>query len=382
MKIIHTGDWHIGKLVHGIHMTKDQRYILNNLIKLIEKEKPEILIIAGDIYDRAIPPVEAVELLDDILIEILLKHKVKVIMVSGNHDNPNRLSFANKLFKSNGLFIIGEIENEIEPIEIGNTRFYSIPYIEPAIIKEQFNNKEIKCHDDAMKFIIDKIELDDKYINICINHGFVINGVSTETSDSVRPLSIGGTEYVNVDCFEKFDYVALGHLHRPQKVKYDYIRYSGSLLKYSFSESNQNKSVTVLEFDNNKQFSFNQVSLSVEKDLRIIKGTLEELIKEENYKLANTNDYIKVILTDKGNLMEPMAKLRVVYPNVLQLEREIRVNSGKDIMTAASDGFSKKSDIQLFEEFYTNMSVDKFEEDKREVMVNIFNNINKERRNR
>lgn len=380
MKIIHTGDWHIGKLVHGVHMTKDQEFILNELIELIKKEKPEVLIIAGDIYDRSIPPVEAVELLDKTLYQILIENNVKIIAIAGNHDSPNRISFGNKVFSSQGLHLAGEIYDEIKPIEIDKFRFYPIPFAEPAVIKERFNEKSIRSHDDTMKFLLDKIELDDKYKNICIAHGFVTSSESIETSDSVRPLSIGGTEYIDVNYFEKFDYVALGHLHKPQKVKHDYIRYSGSLLKYSFSEVNQKKSVTIVEFDEKDEFKYRQVDLKVQRDLKVIEGTLDEIIADANENNEKIDDYIKVILTDKGNLIEPMAKLKQVFNNILKLERNRQFVIGKNSNSSAKGDFKKKDKIDLFEEFYNNISGDELNKDKKNIVLEILDEINKSKR--
>ena len=380
MKIIHTGDWHIGKLVHGVHMTKDQEFILNELVELIKKEKPKVMIIAGDIYDRSIPPVEAVELLDKTLYQVLIENKVKIIAIAGNHDSPNRVAFGNKVFSSQGLYLSGEINDKIKPIEIDNFRFYPIPFAEPAVIKERFNEKTIRSHDDTMKFLLDKIDLDEKYNNICIAHGFVTNSESIEKSDSVRPLSIGGTEYIDVSYFEKFDYVALGHLHKPQKVKHDYIRYSGSLLKYSFSEVNQKKSVTIVEFNEKDEFSYRQVNLKVKRDLKIIENTLDEIINNANKINKEIDDYIKVVLTDKGNLIEPMAKLKQVFNNILKLERNRQFVMDKNSNSSAKGDFKKKDKIELFEEFYNNISGDKLDEDKKSIVLKVLDEINKSKR--
>ena len=242
MKILHTGDWHIGKLVRGVYMTSDQEYMLEELIKLIEKEKPEVLVIAGDIYDRSIPPIEAVELLDKTLSSIVMNHNIKVIAIAGNHDSPDRLGFANKMLSDKGLYIRAKISDEIEPVviedEFGVVNFYPIPFAEPVIVKEIYKDKTIKNNNSAMRVIIEKIKdnMDYSARNICIAHAFVRGNKELERSESERPLSIGGAEYVDVQYFEDFNYVALGHLHGPQKVKHEYIRYSGSLLKYSFSD--------------------------------------------------------------------------------------------------------------------------------------------------
>jgi len=380
MKILHTGDWHIGKLVNGVHMTEDQGFILEHLINLIKKEKPDVLIIAGDIYDRAIPPTEAVKLLDQCFADILIKNKTKIIGIAGNHDSPNRLAFGSQVFKEQGLFLKGEIKDIIKPIVIGNANFYLIPYVEPSVIKENFDEKNIKSHDDAMKFLIDSIDLDPEALNICIAHGFITNSDSIETSDSVRPLSIGGSEYVNVDYFEVFDYTALGHLHRPQKVKYDFIRYSGSLLKYSFSEVNQKKQVTLVEFSNNKFVNFTEVSLPVKRDMKVLEGSLSEVIALGKGGEINTDHYYKIILTDEGQLIEPMAKLRQVFNHVLKLEFKRTLTNNDNNSTSADKNFEKKSNVELFQTFYENMTDNAFDLKRKDVTISLLDRLNKERR--
>lgn len=380
MKILHTGDWHIGKLVNGVHMTQDQGYILEHLIDLIKKEKPDVLIIAGDIYDRSIPPTEAVRLLDKSFADILIKNNTKIIGIAGNHDSPNRLAFGSEVFKEQGLYLKGEIKDMINPITINNTNFYLVPYVEPSIIKETFGVKSIKSHDDAMKFLMDSIDLDSNALNICIAHGFITNSDSIETSDSVRPLSIGGSEYVSADHFEKFDYVALGHLHRPQKVKHDYIRYSGSLLKYSFSEVNQKKTVTLVEFSNNKFKSYREVSLPVKRDMKVLEGKLSEVVALGKKEAIDPNHYYKIILTDEGQLIEPMAKLRQVFPHVLKLEFKRKGGNTQNNNTSADKNFEKKSNVELFQTFFENMTDKKFDSKRKKIATSILENLSKERR--
>lgn len=381
MKILHTGDWHIGKLIHGIHMTEDQKYILKQLTDLIEEEKPDVLLIAGDIYDRSVPPVEAVELLDEILSGIVMKHNIKVIVIAGNHDSPDRLGFASKILRDNGLFITGNLLKDIEPISIedeyGNVNFYPIPYSEPAIVRELYEDENIKNHDSAMKAIINRInkKINYKERNVCIAHAFVMGTDMLETSESERPLSIGGSEYVDVEYFKKFNYVALGHLHSPQKTKYDYIRYSGSLLKYSFSEAVQKKSVALIEMDAQGNVEIELKQLKPLKDMRVIKGNLEKLISKDIYSTADTGDYIMAVLTDRGELMDPIGELRAVYPNILRLEREIFEREAGESKTSAGGNFAQKNPLELFEEFYENMSGEEFTEEKRDVAARIINEI-------
>lgn len=381
MKILHTGDWHIGKLVHGLHMTEDQRYILKQLVRLIEDEKPDVMIIAGDIYDRSVPPIEAVELLDEVLSEIVMKHHVKVMAIAGNHDSPDRVAFASKILRDHGLYINGHITMPVEAIvledQYGPVDFYLIPYAEPAIVREVYGDDQIKTHDDGMKKIIETIRLNmkDSRRSVCVAHAFLLGTESLETSDSVRPLSIGGSEYVDAAYFEPFNYTALGHLHRPQRVLNDHTRYSGSLLKYSFSEATQKKSVAIIEVDEQGETSVTLHELDPVRDLRIIKGHLENLLDVAVYGETNTNDYVMAVLTDEGELIDPITSLRAVYPNVLRVEKEHydRV-TGQD-QTSASEGFKKKNTLELFQEFYENISGEVFDDEKSGIIRKMANHI-------
>ncbi|PAB57526.1 exonuclease SbcCD subunit D [Anaeromicrobium sediminis] len=384
MKIIHTADWHIGKLVHGIHMTEDQAYILEEFIKLIEIEKPQVVIIGGDLYDRSIPPVEAVELLDYVFTRII-DMGVKIVAIGGNHDSADRVSFGNKILKNKGLYIEGKIKDTIEPIKIedeyGPVNFYLLPYADPVIVREVYKNEEVKSHDMAMKVIIDKIKenMNKDERNILVCHSFLRGDSDPETSESELPLSIGGSEYVSVDHFLDFDYVALGHLHRPQRVKEEKIRYSGSLLKYSFSETTQNKSVTLIDMKEDGQVEIKFEKLKTIRDMRKIKGEINKLLDPSVYEGTNCEDYIMAILTDEGEIIDPIGKLRQVYPNILRIERESRDES-ENTRTSASREYTKKSLIDLFDEFYASMTKNEFDEEKTNTLISVIETLKGEGR--
>lgn len=382
MRIVHTGDWHIGKIVNGISMIDDQRHILNELIKILQEQNADVLVIAGDIYDRSIPPVEAVELLNEVFSKILLELKIPILAISGNHDSGDRLSFGSELLKSSGLHIQGVYKNSIEKVtlrdEFGDMDFYLLPYASPEVVREIHKNEKIKSFDLAMEETIKAVEtsIDKDSRNVLIAHAFVIGG---ESSESERPLSIGGSEYVETKHFERFNYTALGHLHGPQRVYRDNIRYSGSLLKYSFSECKQNKSITVVDIDGNGNIEYNLIPLTPTRDMREIKGELQNLIDEVVIKNENTEDYIHAILTDDIELMEPMSKLRAIYPNIMKLT--LLPKSFKDeIAISKSESYNKKSTIELFEEFYTNISGKEFDDEKKKVIVEALKEIEKEER--
>ena len=396
MKIIHTSDWHIGKIVNEFSMIDDQKYILKELLELIDKEQPTALIIAGDIYDRSIPPVEAVELLNDTLSTLVIDKKIKVLAISGNHDSGERLSFGNKILEKSGLYIAGrddEIYRHVV-IEDNNQKvnFYLVPYKDPALTKKLLDNKEIKSHNDAMKATLNLIKenLNKEEVNILVGHGYMTTKreealecedkykeADLDISESERPLSIGGTDLIDANLFEDFDYVALGHLHGRQKVGRDEMRYSGTLLKYSFSEVNHKKGVTIVDINENKNIEINLKELTPLRDLRIIKGNLEELIEEGRNIEVGKEDYLQAILTDDGELINPMEKLRTVYPNTMLITRERKRKNNKD-NTSAKGEYKSKSKLDLFKEFYNDLGEGEYTSEKESVLIQTIETVLKE----
>ena len=396
MKIIHTSDWHIGKIVNEYSMIDDQKYILNKLIELIDEENIDVLMIAGDVYDRSIPPVEAVELLNETLSKLIIDRNVSVLVVSGNHDSGERLSFGSKILEKQGLYIAGSDDKLYKKVVLRdnnqNVNFYLVPYKDPALTKKLLNNKEIRSHNDAMIAVIDKIkeELNENEINILIGHGYVtmkreeaIEGndhkyevAELETSESERPLSIGGTDLIDGNIFKDFDYVALGHLHGRQRIGRETMRYSGSLLKYSFSEVKQKKSVAVLDLID-KDINVELKELKPLRDLRIIKGNIEDLICEGRDIEEGKEDYIQAILTDDGELMNPMEKLKSVYPNTMLISRERKKNVSKE-NTLSKGEFRKKSKIDLFKNFYEAYGSGEYNYKKEAVLIDTIKEVLKE----
>ncbi|MBU3087498.1 exonuclease SbcCD subunit D [Clostridium gasigenes] len=367
MKIFHTADWHIGKLVNGFYMTEDQKFVIDQLFEKIKTEKPDVVLIAGDLYDRSVPPVQAIELLNRIFDKIVRGLKTPIIALAGNHDSNERLNFGSDLLKGSGLYISGNLKRNIEKItltdEYGPVNFYPIPYADPPIVRDLFDDNLIKTHNDAMNKIVNSIKqtLNTKERNIVMAHGYVTYSkndkeelVILEESDSEKPLSIGGTDLINSSCFEGFNYTALGHLHGPQKVGSNKIRYSGSLLKYSFSEIKQKKGITIVNIDSNGKIEIELFEFKPRKDFRIITGELQQLLKENVVALENKEDYIKAILKDTGELLDPMAKLRSVYPNVMELVREDRLKASSNNKVVASN-INEKSKFDLFQNFYEDI---------------------------
>ena len=392
MKIIHTSDWHIGKIVNEFSMLEDQKHILNELLKLVDIEKPSVLIIAGDIYDRSIPPVEGVELLNNIFSELVIKKGIKVLAISGNHDSGERVGFVNSILEKQGLYIIGRDEELYRKIELndeyGKINFYLVPYKDPSVVRKLLNSSEIKNHNDAMKAIVENININKNERNILITHGYITmyrdkakeayknkyQVANLEVSESERPLSIGGTDLVDYNIFNDFDYVALGHLHGRQKVGREEVRYSGSLLKYSFSEVNQKKGVTVFEIDKDKNVTVNLEELSPLRDLRVIKGNIDEIIENGRNSIEGKNDYIQAILLDNGELINPIEKLRSVYPNTMLITRENK-RQYDESDTSAKSGYKNKSEKDLFEEFYNSLSDGEFTEEKSKVVDEIISEV-------
>ncbi len=374
MKILHTADWHLGKLINNTFMTDDQLELLSKIKQIISEREIDVVIVAGDVYDRSIPPVEAVNLLSDFLTDITKHREVKVIMSSGNHDSASRLSFGAPLFSSNGVYLVGQAEKGYQKIEIADgegeiTDFYVIPYLTPFEGRKQFDNPDLKTNDDLYEYLFEKIseERQEAHHSVIVAHGFVIGMDLPEESESERPLSIGGADYISYRHFLPYDYTALGHLHNPQKVGTEHIRYSGSLLKYSFSESQSQKGVVIVmlssELDGNRQVEF--VPIKPTRDMRIIKGPLMELVSEQVASSGNREDYIHAILTDRGELIDPIYTLRSVYPNVLSVEKAPTLKAGR-----SGDGYSvdiqEKDPFVLFEAFHEQIEGDSLTEAERE----------------
>ncbi|WP_323432625.1 exonuclease SbcCD subunit D [Lutispora sp.] len=381
MKIIHTGDWHIGKIVNEYHMTRDQEYILDQFLHIVLEEKPNAIIIAGDIYDRSVAPVEAVELLDKILGKIVLEHGIPVLAVAGNHDSPERLNFGSGILKTKGLYIEGLLKKDATKItlndEYGPVNFYLLPYADAAVVRDIFEDPGIRSQQDAMKAMIERIgaAMDKDERNIMITHGYVRGSEEPETSESERPLSIGGTDMVSYELFNDFCYTALGHLHSPQRAGNENIRYSGSLLKYSFSEVKQRKGVNIINIDEKGIADIAFRELVPMRDMRIIRGELKHLTDPVVYNAANREDYIKAILTDKGELLDPMRKLKSVYPNVMLLEVEDRGSKGDYFLSAKTS--RNKSKLELFSEFYKYINDTELAQESSGVLAKIIEEVEK-----
>lgn len=388
MKIFHMGDWHIGKVVNGFSMIEEQSYILDELYKEIIKEKPDVLIIAGDLYDRSIPPVQAVELLNKTFSKIILDLKTPIIAIAGNHDGSERVEFGSSLLERSGLHIFGSLKKEVNKVVIedenGPINFYPIPFADVAVIRDLYEDNSIKSFDDGMKKVVEEImkDFNEDERNVAIAHGYVTKVKDGEVNDleeseSEKPLSIGGTDYIDVKVFDKFNYTALGHLHGPQKVGSDKVRYSGSLMKYSFSEIKQKKGITVVEINELGEITTKVILLKQKKDFREVRGTLEEILKNPNLDKENKEDYIRVILEDKGEILDPMSKLRSIYPNIMELTKVEFINRN-NIDNKAIANIKEKSKLVLFEDFYKDITGEPCSEEEGRILMDIINDLERE----
>ena len=352
MRLMHLGDLHFGKMVNGFLMIEDQEFVLEQIKQYIQTYRPDAVMLAGDIYDRSVPPARAVALYNQFLKDLLIELKTPVLAIAGNHDGAELIDFGHELFEAAQYYVAGNFTKIIKKVRLqddaGPVNFYLLPFADYAVVREALNHPEIKSLNDAMKAIMEANPIDSTERNVLITHAFVVGGEAPEQSESEKKLVVGGKESVDATLLEHFDYVALGHLHRTQRVNSDKIRYSGSLLKYSFSEEHYHKSMTMIDLDAEGEISIELLPLKTRRDMRTITGKLDELLTLED---EGQEDYLRVILTDEGELLEPMAKLRQVYPNVMLLELERRFSEFKGSQLSASARQTKSTE-ELFADFY------------------------------
>ncbi len=350
MKFIHLSDLHIGKRVNEFSMYEDQNYILKKIIEIIDNEKPDAVLIAGDVYDKSIPSTDAVTLFDDFLY-MLSKRDLQVFVISGNHDSPERLSFASRLIEKSGIHISPVYNGEIKPItiqdELGAVNIYMLPFIKPSNVRRYFD-EEITSYTDAVGKAIEEMKLDNTQRNVLVTHQFVTGSSRTESEE----ISVGGTDNVDVSVFANFDYVALGHIHRAQNCTTEKVRYCGTPLKYSFSEANDVKSVTIVELLQKGDLKISTAELSPKHDMKEIKGTYDELTAKSFYENTTyQTDYMHITLTDEEDIPDAVGKLRTIYKNLMKLDYDNKRTRQSVQITGVSD-IENKSPIKLFDDFY------------------------------
>ncbi len=377
MKLFHLSDLHLGIRLNEVSLIEDQKYILKQVLDYVGSEKPDGVIIAGDIYDRSVPSEEAVNLYDSFMTELARLH-IPAFVISGNHDSAPRLSCCSRLLSDSGIYVSGSYNGNVERITLkdkfGSVNIYLLPFVKPAVVRHYLDEADavgIESYHDAVAKVVAGFKLDTNERNVIVTHQFVTGAERCDSED----ISVGGTDNVAAEVFADFDYVALGHIHGPQNVGgQERIRYCGTPLKYSFSEAKHEKSITVLELGEKGNIRINLLPLKPLRDLRILRGKYEELMLKENYEGTNREDYLKIILIDENEIPNVMNKLRTVYKNILQLEYDnTRTRSSENIVLV--ENVSMKSELELFAEFFEKQNGQTLDEEQAEYLRNLIEQL-------
>ncbi len=376
MKILHLADLHLGKILQEQSLIEDQKYMLNEIINIIKDENVEAVLISGDIYDRSIPSVEAVNLLDEFLKKLAKELKLKVFIIAGNHDSKERLNFGSKMFEDDGIYIETKYKGNLRKIslndEFGKLNIFMLPFIKPIEVKQFFDEDLENNYNTAISKIIGKEKIDTNERNIILVHQFITAGTNEPERTESEVLTLGGMENVDVSNFNNFDYVAIGHVHRAQRIGRDTARYAGTMLKYSFSEVNDNKSVPIIDIKEKGNINIKLIPLKPLRDMREIKGPLEKLLSKEIYEQGNTEDYIKAIITNEEPVYDAIGKIRRVYPNTLKLEiKNSKTINDIKIQNMNLENLKKKSELELFADFYKSQNAVELDEKQISIMQKI-----------
>ena len=369
MKFIHLSDLHLGKRVNEYSMIEDQEYVLNRIIEIIEEESPCRVIIAGDVYDKSVPSAEAVQLFDGFLTR-LAEMGVETFVISGNHDSPERMSFGSRLMSSSGIHISGVYDGEVTPItlkdEYGELDLYMLPFVKPANVR-RYSDEEIESYTDAVRVAISRMNADTSKRCVLVTHQFVTGAVRSESEE----ISVGGTDNVDVSVFDGFDYVALGHIHSAQNCTSERVRYSGTPLKYSFSEAKDKKSVTVAELCEKGSLSVRTVPLVPLRDMVELRGCYQDLMRKDFYEgTTYRNDYTHITLTDEEDIVDAIGRMRSVYHGLMRLDYDnARTRGAKDIDGALE--VETKSPIELFSDLYEMQNNQPMSEEQRELVTEL-----------
>lgn len=352
MKLIHLSDLHLGKRVNEFSMLEDQRYILSEILDIIDREAPDGILIAGDIYDKSVPSAEAVALLDDFLVRLSARN-LQVFLISGNHDSAERMAFGGRLMAGSGIHMAPVYNGTTAPLTLtdihGPVDLYLLPFLKPAHVRRCFPDQEITSYTDAVKAAIDAMPLDTTRRNVLVTHQFVTGAARCDSED----LSVGGSDNVDAAVFAPFDYVALGHIHGPQQVGRETIRYCGTPLKYSFSEARHKKSLTVVELEEKGHVTVRTVPFHPLRDLVELRGTYEELTLRDFYESAGyRQDYVHITLTDEDDIPDAVGKLRIIYPYLMKLDYDNSRTRAGLLPTDDLEDMPRHSPLELLETFY------------------------------
>lgn len=379
MRFLHTADLHIGKRVNEFSMLEDQEYILRQILKTADKEQVEAVLIAGDVYDKQVPSAEAVRLFDWFLTQ-LNSRKLPVFVIGGNHDSVERLSFGAQIMEESGVYLTQSYDGKVVPVRLedgyGPVNLWMLPFLKPAMVKRFFPEQEIVTYQDALETVIGNMELNREERNLLIAHQFVTGAVTGGSEDSVE-VFVGGVENVDASVFADFDYVALGHIHRAQSAGGEQIRYSGTPLKYSFSEIRHEKSVTIAELKEKGSLTVHQVPLKPLHDMREIRGSYEELVLRENYQGTNLEDYLHVILTDENDIPDVIGRLRSIYPNIMKLDYDNqRTRRNQELMK--EEAAVEQSPMELLGQFFSQQNNQEMSPEQTEYARTLMETIRKE----
>ena len=354
MKLIHLSDLHLGKRVNEFSMIKDQKYILDQILTVIDEERPDGILLAGDLYDRPVPSAEAVQLFDSFLTR-LAQRKLPVYAISGNHDSAERIAFGAHIMSNSGICMSpvydGKTAKYCLTDSYGEVWIHLLPFIRPSVVRHALageeGTEEIRTYQEAVQAAVEHMDIDTEKRNILVAHQFAVGAVSCDSEE----ITVGGIDQIEVSVFRDFDYVALGHIHSPQNVGSDHIRYCGTPLKYSFSEAGQQKSVTVVELKEKGNLKVREIPLKPKRDMRKLKGSYMEITSLSNYQDTNTEDYVQITLTDEEDIVDGMQKLRTIYPNLMRLEYDNR-RTRENQNVAGAETVQKKSELEYFEEVF------------------------------
>lgn len=370
MKVAHLSDLHLGKRLNGFSMLDDQEYILEQIIGICDNQKVDAVIIAGDIYDKSVPPAEAVKLFDKFITE-LSERDLCAFIISGNHDSAERIAFGSRIMQAKRFYFSpvynGDLTSATVTDDFGKVNFYMLPFVKPAVVRNIFNN-DISDYTDAVRAAISNTSIDFSERNVLIAHQFVTGAVRSDSE--INP--VGGLDNVDISVFEKFDYTALGHIHSPQNMS-DKVRYCGSPLKYSFSEADHSKSVTIIELKEKGNIDISEIQLDPKHDLRILTGSYDELMSRKFYSSKETEDYMKIILTDKTPIAYAINIMRDVYPNIMQLEYSFSNNN--EFFIPESYESKRLSEIELASDFYSVRCGEEMSTEQTEIISHIIDRI-------
>lgn len=373
MKFIHLSDLHIGKRVNEFSMIEDQEYILTKIINIVDDVKPEAVLICGDVYDKSVPSAEAVSMFDEFLVR-LSKRSLKIFIISGNHDSPERIAFGAKLMNASGVYMSPVFGKDIVSVKLydhhGDVNVFMLPFIKPAHVKVHFPQATIESYTDAVKTAIDNLDVETVDRNILLTHQFVTGSERCDSED----ISVGGSDNISSGVFEKFDYVALGHIHKPQSIGRETLRYCGTPLKYSFSEASHQKSVTVVELQEKGIVNIQTVDLIPLRDMREIKGTYMEMTDKRFYSSLNLEDYYHITLTDEEDVIDAINKLRVIYKNIMKLDYDNKRTRSGSVIDSIND-VQSKSPLTLVSEFYELQNNQPISEEQEAFVANLIEKI-------